>query len=107
MDIVVPNGITSITFATAGAKVPSSGVVSGVGDDEGTQVCASYNRPKVGATTLANGQVQLQVAPQITEIQINGHTITFTAGLATGVDPVDATAIFNQGWLMNGFRRVS
>lgn len=107
MDIAVPDGITSITFATAGAKVPSAGVVSGVGDEEGTQVCASYNRPKVGACNLSTGAIDVQVAPQITQIVINGNTINFTDGVATGVAAADATILFNRGWLMNGFRYVS
>lgn len=104
MDITVPQGVSSVTFAAAGVKAVVAGKVTGVGEEEGTQVCASYNRSKFGhMTNPATGQIIVTLAPQITSITVNGNVYPVAAGLAT-MSAVDATAIFNSAWTLNGFR---
>jgi len=107
MNISMPVGVSSVTFTTAGVKAVSGGAVSGIGEVEGTQVVASYNRPKVGHTTnLTTGTVKLHLPPQITSITINGNVYAVTAGVADNVAAVDATAVVNQG-TTNAFRVVT
>lgn len=104
MDIRLPPGITSITFAASGPKTPVGGIVTGIQDAEGTQVVANYNRPKIGSSQ-ASGLVQLHLPKQITSVTINGTTYPVVNGVANNVLAADATRIFNQGWI-NAFRPV-
>lgn len=105
MQVRVPEGVTSVTLAGSGVKAVSSGLISGVDEVEGSQLVQDYNRPKVSDTTnMSTGTVNMLLPPQITSITINGNTYAVSAGAAANVAAVDATVLFNQGWLQNGFR---
>jgi hypothetical protein len=104
MDITVPVGCTSVTLAVSGVKGVSGGKITGVDEVEGTQMVASYNRPKVSdMVNPANGTCNMVFPLCITSLTINGQTIAVVNGLAQTVNSVNLTAIFNQCWI-NAFR---
>lgn len=107
MNVQLPVGVTSITLAVTGVKVPNgAGVIAGVDEVEGTQLCASYNRPKVSDTTnMSTGTVNMILPACITSITINAATYAVTAGAAPNVAAVNANTLFNQAWI-NAFRVV-
>jgi hypothetical protein len=105
MDVLVPNGVSSVTLAVSGVKAVSNGKITGVDDVEGTQLCASYNRPKMSDTTnMATGTVNIQLPPPITAITINGSGYVVSGGQFLSLPAANATPLFNQGWFQNGFR---
>lgn len=102
MNIQFPVNVSSVTFATAGVKAVTAGVATGVGDVEGTQVCADYSNFKL--VNPAAGTVSM--APQITSITVNGNVYAVTDGVSAAMNATDSTALVSQTWMEGGGPKV-
>lgn len=89
MDIRVPHNVSSITLATAGVKVPTANVITGVGAVEGTLLVQRHVQPRIVTTNAVTGAATIQVPSVVTSITINGNVYAVSGGQITGVPAAD------------------
>lgn len=94
----VPSNVSSITLATSGVLVPSSGLITCTAL-EATNLVQSFSKGAGGKgvvnANLSTGAEDLAMPSVITSITINGNVYAVSGGKIAAVPAADAT-IFTQ-----------